>query len=219
MSLEVFQLLDNEPIDNSIIKRDFSKLYHQQCALLNDPDQNVEFVFGENDNYHQLGNSHLRFDITVRKADGNNFNLTNDPATNEVIRLVNITFAYCFKEGTMLTTGSMESEQVKFLGQVSTIMRALTSKGGDLLSHFDNIEETQNAINNTSLKQMLISNHTKANRSKTKGLLPLEQIFGFCKTFKKITKNLGFHLTFKTNDLQDIIFTTLANDINVTINS
>ena len=32
-----------------------------------------------------------------------------------------------------------------------------------------------------------------------------------------ITKNLGFHLTFKTNDLQNIILTTLANNITVTI--
>ena len=168
MSLEDFQLLDNEPIDNSIIKRDFFKFYHQQCALLNDPDQNVEFLVGESNNYHQLGISHFGFDNTVREADGNNFNLTNDPATNEVIRLVNIALAYCFKEVTMSTTGGMEIEQVKFLGQVSTIMRALTSKGGGLLSHLDNIDETQNAINNTSLKQMLISNHTKANRGKTK---------------------------------------------------
>ena len=29
---------------------------------------------------------------------------------------------------------------------------------------------------------------------------------------KKITKDLGFHLTFKTADLQDIINTTLADD-------
>ena len=67
---------------------------------------------------------------------------------------------------------------------------------------------------------MLIDNHTQPiNRGKIKGLLLLEDIFGFCKTFKKITKNLGFHITLKTNDLQNIIFTTLANDINVTINS
>ena len=46
MSLEDFQLIDNEPIDNSIIKRDFIKLYHQQGAQLNDPDQNIELIFG-----------------------------------------------------------------------------------------------------------------------------------------------------------------------------
>ena len=45
MSLEDFQLLDNEAIDNSIIKRDFLKVYHQQGAQLNDPDQNFEFIF------------------------------------------------------------------------------------------------------------------------------------------------------------------------------
>ena len=150
---------------------------------MNGPDQNVEFIFGENNNDHQVGNSHLGFDITVRKADGNNFKFTNDPATNEVIRLVNNAFAYCFKEGTMSTTGGMEVEQVKFLGQVSTIMRAFTSKDLDLLSHFDNIDETQNATNKTSLKQMLINNHTEANRGKMEGLWPLEHIFGFCKTF------------------------------------
>ena len=50
-----------------------------------------------------------------------------------------------------------------------------------------------------------------------KGHLPLEQLFGFCKTFKEIGKTLGFHLTFKTVDLQDVIFTTIATDINVTI--
>ena len=27
MSLEDFQLLDNEPLDNSIIKKDFTKIY------------------------------------------------------------------------------------------------------------------------------------------------------------------------------------------------
>ena len=30
MSLKDFQLIDNEPIDNSIIKRDFKKIYHRQ---------------------------------------------------------------------------------------------------------------------------------------------------------------------------------------------
>ena len=98
-------------------------------------------------------------------------------------------------------------------------MRALTSKDGDLLSHFHNFDETQNKSNNTSVKQTLINNHTEANRGKIKGHLPLEHVFGFCKTFKKVTKNLGFRLTFIPNDLQDILFTILGDGINVTINS
>ena len=52
MSLEDFQLLDNEPFDNSIIKRGFTKNYQQQGAQLNQPDQNIEFIFGENNNNH-----------------------------------------------------------------------------------------------------------------------------------------------------------------------
>ena len=219
MSLEDFQIFDNEAIDNSIIKRDFIEVYHQQGAKLNDPDENLEFIFGENNNYHQVGNSYLQFDITVRKSNNGHFNVTNDAAINEVVRLVNNAFAHCFKEGVILTTGGMEIENIKFLGQVS-IMRALTRKDGDLLSHFNQVDETPAASNNTSLKQMLINNHTvEANRGKIRGQLLLEDIFGVCETFEKITKNLGFHITLKTTDLQNIIFTTLAKDINVTINS
>ena len=129
-------------------------------------------------------------------------------------------FAHCSKEAVTSTTGGMETENINFAGQRLTNMRVLTSKDGDFLSYFVKIDETPEGSNNTSLKHMLTNNHTvEANRGKIKGQLPLEHIFGFCKTFKKITKKLGFHLTFKTNDLQNIIFTTLGDDIIVTINS
>ena len=48
MSLEDFQLLDNGPFDKNIVKREYLKIYHQQRANLNDPDQNIEIIFGEN---------------------------------------------------------------------------------------------------------------------------------------------------------------------------
>ena len=217
MSLEDFQLIDNEPIDNSIVKTDYTKVYHQSGASLNDSNQNVEFIFGENNNYHQIGNAYLEFDITIRRvvAAGADPNFEN----TDQIRLVNNAFAYCFTQATLSTTGGMDFEDIQYVGQVFTIMRLLTSKDNDLSSCFDKNGEA--VINNDNpLKQILINNHAvDANKGKIKGHLALEHIFGFCKTFKKITKNLGFHLKFKMNDLQDIIFTTLANDINVTINS
>ena len=218
MSIEDFQLLNNEPFDNSIIKRDFLKIYHQQGAQLNQSDQNIEFIFGENNNYHQVGNSYLEFDITVRREDDANF--TN----NSRIRLTNNAFAYCFKEARLGITSGSDLEHNKYCGQVSTIMRVLFSKDGDLLSQFDNINEgnTDDDFDSTSLKKMLINYQDVAgqevNKGKIKGLLPLEHIFGFCKSFKKI-KNLGFHIIFGTADLQDIIFTSIADNINVTINS
>ena len=218
MSLVDFQLVDDESIDNSIIKRDFIKIYHQQGAQLNDADQNIEFIFGDNNNYHQIGNSYLQFDITVRPQRVEDAFDADSP-----IRLVNIAFAHCFKEGVINTSGGMEIENNKFLGQVSTIMKSLTSKDGDLLSQFDNINEgeTEDNIRSTSLHKMLINNHIEENRGRIKGKLPLEDIFAFCKTFKKITKNLGFHITLKTNNLQNIVYTTIADatQINVTINS
>ena len=73
MSLEDFQLLDSEPFDNSIFKRVFTTIYHQQGTQLNQSDQNIEFVFGENDNYHQIGIAYLEFNITVRKNDTTKF--------------------------------------------------------------------------------------------------------------------------------------------------
>ena len=42
MSLEDFQLLDNEPLDNSIIKRDFTKKNHRQGDQLNQSDQIIK---------------------------------------------------------------------------------------------------------------------------------------------------------------------------------
>ena len=219
MSLEDFQLLDNEPFDNSIIKRDFIKLYQQQGAQLNEADQNIEFIFGENNNYHQVGNSYLEFDITVRREDNANF------GNNSRIRLTNNAFAYCFKEARLAVTSGSDLEHNKYCGQVSTMMRVLFSKDGDLLSQFDNINEGYANANfdSTSLKKMLIDNHDIAGqevyKGKIKGQLALEDIFGFCKSFKKITKNLGFHILFRTADLQDIIFTSIGDKVNVTISS
>ena len=92
-------------------------------------------------------------------------------------------------------------------------MTALTSKDGVLLSNFDEIVETAAEKENTSLKHLLMNNHDVAvNKSKSKRHLPLEHFSGFCKTFKKISKQLEFQLTFKIADLQDISYTTVGDD-------
>ena len=44
-------------------------------------------------------------------------------------------------------------------------------------------------------------------------------MFGFCKTFQKTNKIIDWEPTFKQADLQDIIFTTYANPINVTVDN
>ena len=67
MNLGDFQLLDNVPFDNSIKKRELTKVYHQQGAQLNQSDRNIEFIFDENNNYNQIGNAYLELDNTVRK--------------------------------------------------------------------------------------------------------------------------------------------------------
>ena len=107
-------------------------------------------------------------------------------------------------------------------------MRAISNKDGDLVSQFDNISENDIPIleklanlppqvRSTPHQKLLIDNHTDANRGRIKGYLYLEDIFGLCKSFKKATKNLGFHIKFKTNDLKNILYSSMADDINVTI--
>ena len=57
------------------------------------------------------------------------------------------------------------------------------------------------------------------NKGKIKKHLNLEDIIGFCKIFEKVTKNLGFHQMFEANDLQNIIYSSMVDDIDVTMNS
>ena len=210
MSLEDFQIIDIEAIDNSNIKRDFFNVYHQQAANLNDSDQNIELVFGGNNNYHQIGNSYLQYEMTIEKGVAANRVLV----IGDAFRLVKDASAYCFKEARLSTTGGSDIEHNKYCGQISITMRTLTSRDGDLISHFDKIDESETEIDKTLLHHHLTKNHDiAANKGKVRGQLLLEYKFGFCKTFKTITQQLGFHLTFKTADLQDIIYTTLSDNI------
>ena len=190
------------------------KIYRQQAAKINDSNQNIEFIFGEKNNYSQISNAYLQYELTIEKdvAVAANRVLVNGDA----FRLVNKAFADCFKEARLATTGGSDKQHNKYVGQVSTNMRALTSKDRGLLSHFDKIDESEVEIEETSLHHHPIKNRdVDANKCKIKGYLPLEHIFGLCKTFEKITKQLEFHLSLKTVDLQDIIHTTLSDDVKV----
>ena len=166
----------------------------------------------------------MELDKTLRKIDSTLFH-HNDP-----IRLVNNAFALCFKEAHLSTTLGSDIETNKFCGQVSTIMRVISNKDGDLLSQFDNINEYDipvlekltdfpPQVRSTPHEKMLLNNHTDANKGKIKGYLYLEDFFGFCKGFKNVTKILGLHLVLKTADLQDIENTSMTDDLFVTFNN
>ena len=158
------------------------KIHHHQAADVKDSDQNIEFIFGENKNYHQIGKAYLQYEMTTENNDAN----ADDRVfvDGDVITLVNNALAYCFKEARLSTTGGSDIEHNKYVDQISTIMRALTSKVGDLLSHFDKNDESQAEKGNSLLKHLLVNNHDVAgNKGKIKCHLPLEHILGFCKTY------------------------------------
>ena len=217
MSAEDFQLIDDSKRDDSIIKRVFIKICHQSGANVDAENSQIKVYFGENHNFNQVGNGYLEFDIRVRRANGNAFAIGLAPG-GDIIRLVNNAFAYTIHDGRIASSAGVEIEQNKYVGPISTIMT--TQNDGDLSTYFDIVDESEGEINNTSLRQILIDNHTEANRGLLRGHLPLEYIFGFCRSFKKITKGLGFELDLRTsNRKQNILYTTLGdNDVNVTIN-
>ena len=86
----------------------------------------------------------------------------------------------------------MDLEDIKCVGQVSTIMRLLTSKNSDLSSCFD--KNGEKALdNNNPLKQILFRNHAEeVNEGKTKGQLPLNIYLDFVKLLEKQQKTLVF---------------------------
>ena len=58
-------------------------------------------------------------------------------------KIVKNASAFCFKEIRLGTTGDVDHEHKKYVGQISTILRALTSKYGGFLSHFDKINKNK----------------------------------------------------------------------------
>ena len=189
MSAEVFQLIDTEKIDDSIIKRNFIKIYHQSGANVDAANSQIKFYFGENHNFIQVGNGCLDFDIRVRRGGGLFRVPVNDGDPNDITRLVNNVFDYTIHDARISTTAGVEIEQNKYVGPVSTIMRLVRQKDGDLSTYFDTIDESEGGINNSSLKKLLINNLTEANRGLIRGHLPLEDIIGFAQSFKKEQKD------------------------------
>ena len=184
----------------------------------------ILIFFGENNYYPQIGNGYSEFDITVQKNESTTFK-NDDP-----FRLENNAFAFCFKEARLSTNIGSDIEYNKFCGQVSTIMKLTSNKNDDILSQFGNNNENDfpilerladfsPQIRDTLQQKVEINNHTDVNKGARKGYLFLEDIFGFCKSFEKVTKNLGFHFMLKTNNLEVIIYTSVADDINVTFNN
>ena len=119
------------------------------------------------------------------------------------------------------SAGTEKIEQDKFVRPVSTILRSITKRDGDLSSNFDRIVEIENAINITPLKQTLFNDHTGGSRGLIRGYLPIEHNFGSCKSFKEITKEHGSELELRTpNRKQAFLYTTREdNTVDVTINS
>ena len=176
MRLEDFQFIHDTSNDSSIIKRDYMKIYQQQRDQLSKSSKRIDFKFGENNNYHQLGYADPKFDVTLTKDGNNSSNLGGQSNICEPFRMVNSSFAYFayeFSIATLSTTGGEDNEVNKYCGYVSTITRLITSKDGDILSSFDIIDKSQSGIPGSSLNEIfIIPDKQAADRGKVNGHLP-----------------------------------------------
>ena len=92
---------------------------------------------------------------------------------------MNIPYAFSFNEVRLSTTSGSDIEHNKFGDQVSTILKVISNKDGDIISHIDKFNENDipvpkrllkppPQISDTPHQEMLINNHTDANKSKIK---------------------------------------------------
>ena len=134
MSAEGFQVIDTEKVDDSIIKRDSMKIYYQSGANVDAEKSQIKFCFEENHNFIQKVNSYLEFDKRVSRAGGNPF--TNVAPGNDITRLAKNAFAYTLHDARLSSSTRVEIEQNKYVSPISTIMRLVTQKYGDLSTYF-----------------------------------------------------------------------------------
>ena len=126
MSAVDFQLVEDEKIDDSIMKREFIKNSHQSGADFNKENSNISLSFGENYNFIQVGIRFLEFDIKIRKDDNSNFSI-NGPG-HDIIRLFLNAFAFTIHDSRVSSSSGVEIEQNNFFGPISAIMRLITQK-------------------------------------------------------------------------------------------
>ena len=138
MSAQDFQLIDTEKIEVSFIKRDFIKVYHQSGANVDAEKSQTKVYIGENQNCFKAGDGYLEFHKRIRLVNDSKF------VDGNVIRLVNNAFAYTIQDDRISTSAGVEIEQKKYVGPISTIMRLVTQRDGDLSTSFDIIDESEN---------------------------------------------------------------------------
>ena len=73
MSSVDFQLVDDEKIDDSILKQNFIKPYHESGADLKSEKSKIKFYFAKKNNFIPGGNELFEFDIKITKANNDNF--------------------------------------------------------------------------------------------------------------------------------------------------
>ena len=93
-----------------------------------------------------------------------------------------------------------------------------SATGGKTLAQTGTDAKVHN-FTKTWLENLLIKNHTAANKGKLIGDVPLEYLFSCCETFKKVTKGLRIQIEFTMSDLKHLIYRTIETDTKVNLNS
>ena len=98
---------------------------------------------------------------------------------------MNIAFAYAISDRCISTSSGNENRTKIFVRTVSTIMKLVTLKNGNLSTYFDVIDESKGGINNSSLNQILINSQAEGNRGVIRRNLLLNRFSGFVDRSRK----------------------------------
>ena len=195
------------------------KIYIQRGAASCIGNQVFDFLFGNNFDYHQRGNAFLELVIAPRENGKDFNNLGGDGNIDEPMRLLNNAFAYSFRNVALSRAGGEEIEVGKHCGHISTTMKILTGKHGDLLSYVDKNDESQSVIKvHHYIRYLPIMTRKWLIEEKPSAFDALANIW-LCETIEKITKYLGLHLNLKTAEIQDFFKKTIGDHIDKSPNT
>ena len=165
---------------------------------MNDFYQINEIIFGENNNYHQIGKAYLQYELTIEK--GVAFAANRFLVNRDSIRLINNAFADSFHEARLSTTGTKDIKHKKYVGQFSTNMRALTNKDEGFFYLFKKIDESEAANEKHHYVIILLITMTYLQRKvKLEDNYHLNKLLDFAEHLTKKLKTIRISSNFQNN--------------------
>ena len=195
--------------NNIIHKSKITKHKHNNLALMNTVNTNIDIILNREENQLNLHDSYLEIEFVVSDAAGGVF------ANNANIRLVYYGMTALFSSVKLETSGSRAIEYIDHCHPNLLMYKLLTSTDDEYESGF-----VRNQANRDS---QLKGDHIAAERGYMYIMVKMSDLFGFVNDLEKIIYVLGSKLILKRNNNDGCLFRVNAgadavgNDGNIDI--